>query len=357
MSLVATAALLVAAGLDAAVGEPPARVHPVALFGRVVAPVDRAWGHPLTVGVVVAVVAPLIAAGLAGGVVLATAWLASAGVAGSDGDAVVVTAAAALAAGLVVFVTTSLRLLLAEARAVIAATTTDLDAARTRLRSLAGRDASELSAGAVRSAAVESVAENLADGLVAPLTGFVLGVVGWTVVGPAVAGTPSAGLSSWPITPQGVTTVSPPVIGLAVGAAAATWVKGVNTLDSMLGYRSKRVGTPSARLDDAVMWLPARLATVLVAVAAGAPGAVRAARRHADTPDSPNSGWPMATLAAVLGVRLRKPETYELPYGDDLPSPAAARHGVRVAAVAGVASYAVAAVTLLATVAATEVGG
>jgi len=63
----------------------------------------------------------------------------------------------------------------------------------------------------VRSAAVESAAENLADGLVAPLLAFAVGAF----------------------------------VSLPVAAGAAAWVKGVNTLDSMLGYREKRVGTPA----------------------------------------------------------------------------------------------------------------
>jgi adenosylcobinamide-phosphate synthase len=201
-------------------------------------------------------------------------------------------------------------MLVSAAREVVAASETDLDAARESLLALAGRDASALSAGELRSAAVESAAENLADGLVAPLLAFALGAQ----------------------------------LSLALGVAAAAWVKGVNTLDSMLGYRSKPVGWASARLDDAVMWLPARLSALLVALARPAPRSLAAARRWARTPPSPNSGWPMATLAVALDVELTKPGVYTLNPDAELPTPDRATTGVRTVAVAGVLAFALAAV-------------
>jgi adenosylcobinamide-phosphate synthase len=193
--------------------------------------------------------------------------------------------AAAVAAGLALFSTTSLRMLLDEAERVVSLSDRDLDSAREALRSLAGRDARSLSAPEIRSAAVESLAENLADGLVAPLLAFAL--------------------------------VAP--LSLAGGTAAAAWVKAVNTLDSMLGYPHKPYGTASARLDDLTMWLPARLTALLLAGAALDPRALSRAREQSTNPPSPNSGWPMATLAAVLGVKLQKPGVYTLDFGA-LPS-------------------------------------
>ncbi|MFB6108723.1 MAG: CobD/CbiB family cobalamin biosynthesis protein [Haloplanus sp.] len=293
MPVTATVAVALAAGLDALVAEPPRSLHPVAWFGRLVAPLDRAWSRPRLVGVGVALFPPLLAAAVVGVVV-----------------ALLPSRPAVVAAGLVCFVSTSRRLLLSEARRVVAESETDLPAARRDLRSLAGRDASTLSAGAVRSAAVESAAENLADGLVAPLAGFAL--------------------------------LAP--LSLPLGAAAAAWVKAVNTLDSTLGYRTKPVGWAAARLDDAVMWLPARASAALIALAAGRPGAPSAARPLARRPDSPNSGWPMATLAAVLGVRLAKPDAYRLDAGPDLPTVADARRGVRVVGRAGWVAFALAGV-------------
>jgi adenosylcobinamide-phosphate synthase len=292
MPVTATAAVGLAFALDLAVEEPPTRVHPVAWFGRAVAPFDRAWRSPRLVGVALAVVLPLLAAGAVALLVL--------------GASRVDPAAGAVAAGLALFVTTSLRMLVGTAGDVVAATGgDDLSAARDRLPALVGRDPSDLSAGEVRSAAVESAAENLADGLVAPLAAF-------AVLAP---------------------------VSLALAAGAAAWVKAVNTLDSMLGYRSKPVGWASARLDDAVMWLPARASAVLVAAAALAPGAVSAGRTWAHAPPSPNSGWPMATLAAALDVRLSKPGVYALNDDGALPTVAEAERGVTVVAVAGALAY------------------
>jgi adenosylcobinamide-phosphate synthase len=295
VSAPAAGAVALAAALEAVVAEPPARVHPVAWFGKLVAPFDREWTRPQVVGTLVAVVLPLGAAAVAAGFVL---------LAGR-----VHFLAGAVLAGLVLFTTTSLRMLLGEARAVVAATADDLDAARNRLKALAGRDATDLSAGGVRSAAVESSAENLADGLVAPLLAFALGAL----------------------------------VSLPVAVAAAAWVKGVNTLDSMLGYRSKAVGTASARLDDAVMWLPARLSALLLAAAALDGRSLARARESVAAPPSPNSGWPMATLAAILSVRLAKQGVYDLPYGDDFPSVGESKRAVRVVGTAGVLAYVLAA--------------
>lgn len=320
MPLTATVVIALAAGLDALLEEPPPRLHPVVWFGRLVAPFDREWTRirPTLVSLFVAFVLPLVAACLVWGLVAFAATLHS--------------AVAVALAGVVLFSATSLRMLLSAARDVVALTgpetDTDLnpdpnlnsdpdlnsgrnlDAARRELRALAGRDPSALSAGELRSAAVESLAENLADGLVAPLFGFAL--------------------------------LAP--VSLPLGAAAAAWVKAVNTLDSMLGYRSKPVGWASARLDDIVMWIPARLSALLIALAARSPSAFADARSDARVPTSPNSGWPMATLAAVLGVRLEKADRYRLNARRPLPTVADAERGVRVVAGAGLLAVALAGV-------------
>lgn len=282
MSLLAVAAVGVAAGLDALVGEPPNRLHPVAWFGRLVAPFDRDWPAPKAVGAAVALVLPLLAAGVvAGAVALADRfdpWVGAA------------------ASGAVLFAVTSRRMLLGEARTVVSLAGEEPAAARDRLRSLAGRDPTDLSAADLRSAAVESAAENLADGLVAPLLAFALGAA----------------------------------VSLPVAAGAAAWVKAVNTLDSMLGYPEKPVGWASARLDDLVMYVPARATAMLLAEAAGDPGALGRARDWADTPTSPNSGWPMATLSAAVDCRLRKPGTYDLNPDADLPGAGTAEEALSV---------------------------
>ncbi|MEF8775847.1 MAG: adenosylcobinamide-phosphate synthase CbiB [Haloarculaceae archaeon] len=301
MSLTATAAVALAAVLDSLLGEPPTRVHPVAILGRAIAWLDRDWALPRLAGLAIALCLPLGVGALATGIV-ALASLVSASL-------------AAGVAGLVLFATISRRMLLEEGRAVVTASATDLATARDRLPSLVGRDTSSLSPGEVRSAAVESLAENLADGLVAPLVAFALGAL----------------------------------LALPVAAGAAAWVKAVNTLDSMVGYRDHPSGWASARLDDVVMLLPARLTACCLAVAGARPTALWRARGLARRPASPNSGWPMATLAVVHDLVLRKPGAYVLPGVDggrgghadsvpaeDLPSLADADRARRTVGRAGI---------------------
>jgi adenosylcobinamide-phosphate synthase len=291
MGVMAVASMGLSLILDLLFEEFPARIHPVALFGWLVGRFDRPWSTPQLMGTVVAIVLPLGAAALAGGVTVLSVQY----------HPILGTVVAALA----LFTTTSLRMLLSVATDVVERTESDPDRARESVGALVGRDATDLSAGELRSAAVESVAENLADGLVAPLLAFALGAR----------------------------------LSLPLAVAAAVWVKAVNTLDSMLGYRSKPVGWASARLDDVVMWLPSRLSAMLIALAGRSPAALPRARSWRDDPPSPNSGWPMATLAAVLGVKLRKPAVYVLSPNAELPTVPEARKGVRVVAIAGLVSF------------------
>jgi adenosylcobinamide-phosphate synthase len=154
----------------------------------------------------------------------------------------------------------------------------DLPAARLRMQSLVGRDTTGLSTEEVARAVVESVAENPADAVVAPLF--------WG----AVAGVP--GLLGY---------------------------RAVNTLDAMIGHRSPRYlrfGWAAARLDDAANWLPARLAGLLTMatapLVAGSPtDAWSAWRRDGRQHPSPNAGVVEAAFAGALGVRLGGRNVYE----------------------------------------------
>ena len=299
MTLTTLAAIGLAFSLDLLIGEPPNAFHPVAWFGRVVALVDREWTEDERllrwIGGVIALVLPLSAAAVVGWLVLLAATVSP--------------MVGAVAAAVVLFLTTSLRLLLDLTREVVDASEFDLERARETVRGLVGRDTTDLSASDLRSAAVESAAENLADGLVSTLLPFAL--------------------------------LAP--ISLPLAAAAATWVKAVNTLDSMLGYRSKPIGTASARLDDVVMWVPARVSAVLVALAALDPQALGRARAWARVPDSPNSGWPMATLAAALGVRLEKRGAYVLNPDGASPTVDDGTRAIQLVGRAGVLAVALAA--------------
>ena len=281
-------ALGLAIALEVTLKEFPPRVHPVVHFGSLVERVDREWKRPRLAGTAVALFFPVAVAILAWGV--------------TAGATTVSPFLGAAVGGLLLFATMSLRMLLDVGREVIAGTDATPERAREEVSALVGRDSSTLSPAELRSAAVESLAENLADGLVAPLVAFALGAQ----------------------------------LSLAIGIAVAVWVKAVNTLDSMLGYRTKPHGAASARLDDMVMWIPARVSALLLALAARQPTAVVRAREWARVPASPNSGWPMATLAVALNVKLQKADAYTLNPDRPLPTVADGERAVRVVAVAGV---------------------
>ncbi|WP_312912208.1 adenosylcobinamide-phosphate synthase CbiB [Natronosalvus caseinilyticus] len=300
MTVQTLAAIGLALSLDLLVGEPPTRCHPVAWLGRLIDRLDRPWSATdrmqRRIGFLVALFVPLIPAVIAGYLVVATGRI----------DPFF----GAVAASLVLFLTTSVRALLDLAQEVVAATGDDLETARERVRGLVGRDVDSLTDAEIRSAAVESAAENLADGFAATLLPFAL-------LGP---------------------------ISLPAAAAAAAWVKGVNTLDSMLGYPSKPIGTASARLDDLVMAVPARVTACCLALVTSRPRALFRARRWARVPSSPNSGWPMATLACVLDVRLEKRGAYVLNPAESLPTLEDGRRAISVVGLAAAALVAVAAV-------------
>jgi len=146
-----------------------------------------------------------------------------------------------------------------------------LPAARFAVSQIVGRDTTQLSEPEVVRATIESVAENTSDGIVAPLFYLALG-----------------------------------------GPPLAMAYKAINTLDSMIGYRSERyrdVGWASARLDDVINWIPARLTALSIIVAAAlrlgrGQASWRMCRRDARKHPSPNGGWPEAAMAGALGVQL-----------------------------------------------------
>ena len=162
--------------------------------------------------------------------------------------------------------------LIREVRAVFRAVDRSLEEGRVQVARIVGRDTSELSAQEVRTAALETLAENLSDGVIAPLF--------WL----AILGVP--GMMAY---------------------------KMVNTLDSMIGYQTERYkdfGCWAAHIDDIANYIPARLTALLMIVAAGksqlAPFVCKNGRNHA----SPNSGYPEAALAGILDCRFGGPHYY-----------------------------------------------
>lgn len=272
-AVAAPLAVLVALVLDRALGEPPARWHPVVGMGRYlgfmgsrVAPAAGAQPQASRTfaggalawcfgAVLVVVLAIMLVNAMAG-----WAWWVQ-----------------ALVLGVLLKPLLAWRMLRDEVGAVESALKASLPAGRARLSWLVSRDVSALDASQVRESAIESLAENLNDSVVAPLFWF------------AVAGLPGAALYRF-----------------------------ANTADAMWGYRGERNGRDwtwagkwAARADDVLSWLPARLTGALLGLLGSARGLGTLPAQARRTP-SPNSGWPMAAMALALDVRLSKPGVYEL---------------------------------------------
>ena len=228
---------------DMAFGEPPVRPHPVSLFGRTVRTIEhRTYCDSRTAGAGHAALGVGIGAA-AGGLVRSTAVATYVAVAGRSLWQAAAAVQSALDAG-------------------------DIDEARRLVPALVGRDPDDLDEKGLARAAVESVAENTVDAVVAPAM--------WA----AIAGAPGA-----------------------LGHRA------VNTLDAIVGHRSlryERFGWASARLDDIAAFVPARVTAVLVTAVRprAAARVVEAVRRDAPAHPSPNAGVAEAAFAAALGLRL-----------------------------------------------------
>ncbi|WP_046115281.1 adenosylcobinamide-phosphate synthase CbiB [Aquincola tertiaricarbonis] len=271
-------AIAVALLADRLFGEPPARWHPVVWIGRYLGWAGRRLPdlpprRALAGGLLAWWAGALPVVGLA--VLLEVAlhrWLLPQGGAG--------VAAAALATGLLLKPMLSWRLLREEVAAVDSALARGIDAGRDRIARLASRDTTRLQPAEVRETAIETLAENLNDSVVAPLLWF------------ALAGLPGAVLFRY-----------------------------ANTADAMWGYRGRWewAGKFAARADDVLAWLPARLAARAL-LPRGLRWRLLAAQARR-TP-SPNGGWPMAAMALALGVRLRKPGVYALHAGAPEPGSA-----------------------------------
>ncbi len=289
--------------IDLAFGELPAKIHPVVWMGRAVHAAERLFPahgryRQFACGALLAVALPIGSA--LGCAVLAAAlrpwplaeWL------------------------LGVFVLTAMfagrALGEAALRVRSALDGADIGAARAALTSLCSRDPSTLSAEQLVGASVESLAENTSDSWVAPLFYYAL-----------------------------------------FGLPGAVAYRAVNTLDAMVGYhgRYEWLGKASARLDDALNFVPARLTAAFLIVA----GALRQRSvkrglaiwwRDARMTESPNAGRPMATMAGLLGVRLEKTGEYAL--GDALQplTPDKILSAWRIVQLAGATSAALAALVL-----------
>lgn len=288
------AAVWLALAIDHWLGEPPARWHPVVWMGNYLGwagrwvqqharqtmdaqPDRKAFGLGAMAWVAGAVAVVAAACSVQWGLV----WLAG----GSGGQGVWAHRAGILAAavllGLLLKPLFAWALLRSEVLAVERALSPDrggsLAAGRERLRWLVSRDATNLSVTQVRESAIETLAENLNDSVVAPIFWFLL-----------------------------------------LGLPGAALFRFANTADAMWGYPGLYQGRNwlwagkwASHADDVLAWVPARLTALLLGTVAGGRLWAQLTTEAGRTP-SPNSGWPMAAMALALGVRLAKPGGYVL---------------------------------------------
>ena len=252
-------ALLIGWVLDLLFGDPQRLPHPIVWFGKAIAFCEHRLNkgsHRKLKGALVAI--GLIAATFAIGTMIN--WYCN-------------TTLLPIINAVIVFYCLAGTTLIREVRQVFLALDRSLEEGRTQVARIVGRDTSELSAQEVRTAALETLAENLSDGVIAPLF--------WLAV---------------------------------LGAPGMLAYKMVNTLDSMIGYKTERYkdfGCWAAHIDDVANYIPARLTALLMIITQKEPSLLckfvwRYGRKHA----SPNSGYPEAALAGILNCRFGGPHYY-----------------------------------------------
>jgi adenosylcobinamide-phosphate synthase len=253
---------------DALLGEPPEIIHPVVFMGRAITAFEKralalkGARRARLAGLFLAVTLPVLSFALARGALCLAPprlrWIFEVALLST---------------------TLSMRGLARTALAVASKLEGgDLASARVHVGALVGRDTTHLSPKEVSRAAIESVAENASDGVVAPM-----------------------------------------LYGLLLGAPGALAYKALNTLDSMIGHPHppyQNLGWASARLDDFANLAPARLTTLLTVAVSGIAGGsgvattLAVANRYGPLTKSPNAGWAEAAFAGALGLKLGGPNSY-----------------------------------------------
>ena len=247
--------------LDLLIGDPQWLPHPVVWFGKAIAACEHKLnrGHHRKVkGAIVAMI--LIA------FVFALTWLIRYWLLSLSSYLLL------LFDAIIIFYCLAGTTLIREVREVFFALDRSLEEGRQQVACIVGRDTSELSAQEVRTAALETLAENLSDGVIAPLFWF------------AILGTP--GMLAY---------------------------KMVNTLDSMIGYKTERYkdfGCWAAHIDDVANYIPARLTALLMILASGKLNLLGFVWKNGPRHASPNSGYPEAALAGILNCRFGGPHYY-----------------------------------------------
>ncbi len=261
--------------MDLLMGDPAWLPHPIVGFGKLIAAGEKRWNK----GEKRRLKGALLAVALVLGAFLFT-WsllclvriLALALRVGSWPEIVI--------SAIIIFFCLAGTTLIREVREVFLAVDRSLEEGRTQVARIVGRDTSELSAQEVRTAALETLAENLNDGVIAPLFWLAL-----------------------------------------LGVPGMVAYKMINTLDSMIGYRNERYlefGRFAARMDDIAGWVPARLTALLMLLVAGRLRLLPFVRKYGRAHLSPNSGYPESALAGILDCRFGGPHNY---FGEEVFKP------------------------------------
>ena len=253
--------LLAGVLLDALIGDPAWLPHPVVGMGKLIGGADKALNHGSRRMLTGALSSIILIAFTYLLFFFVTCWLYALNrLAGICFEALMVSF---FLAG---------KTLIREVRMVFQAVDESLEKGRAQLSRIVGRDTAQLDAQEIRTAALETLAENLSDGVIAPLFWYTL---------------------------------------LGIPGMAA--YKMINTLDSMIGYRTDRYkdfGCWAAHIDDVANWIPARLTALLMVLAAGRPGLLGFVHKYGRNHASPNSGYPESALAGILDCRFGGTHTY-----------------------------------------------
>ena len=263
--------LMLAWVMDLWLGDPMQLPHPVVGFGKLIAKGERTWNK----GKGRQWKGALVAIALVVGTYVVSACLLG----------LLPGVLHTLASALLIFYCLAGTTLIREVREVFRAVDRSLEEGRMQVARIVGRDTSELSAQEVRTAALETLAENLSDGVIAPLFWYAL-----------------------------------------LGVPGMMAYKMVNTMDSMIGYRNERYkdfGCFAARLDDVANYLPARLTALLMVLASGRISLIKFVWKYGDQHASPNSGYPEAALAGILDCRFGGPHNY---FGQEVWKPFIGEH-------------------------------